>query len=326
MTTKLLQEKRALPIVWADWTWCPLIVVSARQSFALPDRGRDARPDTQRSFSRSGLHHRRPTRCRLGNHVSAPVSMLQRGFTLIELLVVIAIIAILAAMLLPAFSTAREKEKQMRARKDIADLVTAISAYDSTYSRLPISAANVQTVSAQTPPGDFTFGGTFLTPGNGTYNVNSSNAPVTLNAEVVAILMDAEYYRNGTQTVNYQHVKNPQQIKYLNPTLASDNVLYGVGLDGVYRDPWGTPYVITLDANNDGKTRDAFYSKQVVSQDTGQTGLNGLFNSSDPGGNTDAFEYNGQVMVWSAGTDKQIDPTRRADYGVNKDNILSWSQ
>ncbi len=92
-------------------------------------------------------------------------------------------------------------------------------------------------------------------------------------------------------------------------------------------DPWGNPYIITIDLNNDEKARDAFYRQIAVSADltdgnTPKRGLNGLLPKLV--GTETYYEANNAVMVWSAGPDKMVDPAQPANAGVNRDNILSW--
>jgi len=327
--TPIVQEKQPLPVAWGDWTWHPEITVRTAPSPVLLICDTTFTTRARRVSSPGGFRQRRQTRCRLGPRPFFRVSSAGRGFTLIELLVVIAIIAILAAMLMPAFSQAKKRAQIMQAKKDIGDLVTACSAYESHYSRLPMSATAVQSVNPPPPAlsADFTFGDTFATPiATSPWAVEAPGTYKTNNSEVIAIVMDLETYGDGTPTINSGHVKNPQRNKYMNPNVVSD-ASHGVGPNGVFRDPWNHPYIISLDANNDDKVRDAFYCRQAVSQKSDQTGYDGLFNSLDgPNGNGDHFEYNGQVMAWSAGPDGKINPKAKANEDVNQDNVLSWKQ
>jgi len=244
-----------------------------------------------------------------------------RAFTLIELLVVIAIIGILAAILLPAIATVKRNALIKKAQMEINDLVNQINRYNTTYSRFP-TAQNAGT-------NDFTYGGTsynnLVTP----YPVDASHPAWTNNNdEVIAILMDIEKYPvTGLNTVNFGHVKNSQQIKFLNAKMVDDTNLPGVGPDLVFRDPWGNPYIISMDLNYNEQTQDAFYRLKTVSQPAtpaGASGINGLFNPTDTTGASDDYEYRGTVMVWSLGPDKKANVNDKADQGANRDNVISW--
>ena len=61
----------------------------------------------------------------------------KQAFTLIELLVVISIIAILASLGFPAVNGAIDSARKARASSDVAQIATAVVAYEVEYGRLP---------------------------------------------------------------------------------------------------------------------------------------------------------------------------------------------
>ena len=273
-----------------------------------------------------------------------------RGFTLIELLVVISIIAVLAGMLLPVLGIAKTRAKVTKAKTEISNLMTAINQYEADYHRYPASDLARASLTDEVP--DFTFGTYYRRSDGSGYrlmNVTGKQACPTIdnglrrltyetsNAEVMSALCDIVEFRTGGLTPNKQeHVLNPKKNTYLDltpvdsPMQPGAPARPGLGADGVYRDPFGNPYIISLDLNYDGRCRDALYRKASVSADAANRGINGL--SRPTGVNSgNFFEANKSIMVWSFGPDGWAGDSTKANANDptnpkvgNKDNVITW--
>jgi hypothetical protein len=103
--------------------------------------------------------------------------------------------------------------------------------------------------------------------------------------------------------------------RHAHPSAAQTPNSPGVDVDFQYRDPWGNPYIISLEANCDGFVREALCAAPHLFPQNSKTTLknfNGL------------YEWRGRIRIWFRGPEAKASFAVPAKSGVNKDNVVSW--
>src|SRR5262249_31977451 len=101
------------------------------------------------------------------------------------------------------------------------------------------------------------------------------------NSEIIQILCVSSNRIEKSGALALFRLRNPEQIVFFTGNFVPGTQSHGIGEDGVFRDPWGNPYIISVDLNHDGQCRDAFYTLSTVSErDSTGTGLKELIRPS----------------------------------------------
>jgi prepilin-type N-terminal cleavage/methylation domain-containing protein len=200
-----------------------------------------------------------------------------RAFTLIELLVVIAIIAILVGLLFPAFKAVQNQARQTQAKNDLTQIVNAVNAFYTDYGKYPVAGTTETT---------FGFGGnpttnqTLFTELRGCTAVTGScPAVATINTRQIIFI-------------------SPPDVK--NSASPRSGIGIAAGNLGQYFDPWGTNYVVRIDAD---------YSNQVVNPYSANAGA------------TPNLQIG--VIAWSLGLD-QAGGSGDKNASTAADDVISW--
>lgn len=154
------------------------------------------------------------------------------AFTLIELLVVISIIAILAGLTFSGIGTAMLAAKRVQARNDMSQIALGVTSYYTEYGKYPVVTGTIDSVAVY---------------GAGTQG----------NHQIIDVLRCTTAWAATDSTSSPP--QNPRQIQFLQPKVLTSGVTATTatkgcvnGSSGNWYDPWGTQYIIFMDADYAG--------------------------------------------------------------------------
>lgn len=188
--------------------------------------------------------------------------MKKQYFTLVELLVVIGIIAILAGIAIPSAGKAIKRARITQARTEITNIVNAVNAFENAYSVLPALSLSGSAVGTTNDLVLDDVRDDVDDPFKSSDNNKSDSkvydammqilAAQDISSSDVTSSATEELWSTKTKRDNAKDAKG-NALNLRNLTLL--NVPQQFKEKGL-RDPWGTRYVVMLDANYDGKISD----------------------------------------------------------------------
>jgi prepilin-type N-terminal cleavage/methylation domain-containing protein len=186
------------------------------------------------------------------------------AFTLIELLVVIVIIAVLTGLAFPVFSSIRNQARKTQAKNDLTQIVTAVNAFYTEYGKYPTSA--------------------------------TTDLAATYGSGTSSDILFKELRANGGSM-------NTRQIVFISPPEdATQTSPKGkIGSDGQFHDPWGSAYVVRIDAD---------YDNQITPNPYG----------ANNGAGAEPIRQG--VIAWSLGKDLTLGSSGGKFTG--SDDVISW--
>ena len=201
---------------------------------------------------------------------------LSRAFTLIELLVVITIIAILMALLFPAFRGVQDQAKRAQAKNDLTQIVTAINAFYTEYGQYPCGAQ---------PGGDAN-----------DYFAGEDSTEAKLFTDLRGISGFSDPALNS-RMITFIQAANAKNLKHAEAKA-------GICENGHFHDPWGGVYRIKMDNNYNNQLENPYSSNAgfgilnagVIAWSLGKD-LDGA-KTTKSGGDKKTGVYDDDVVSW----------------------------
>jgi prepilin-type N-terminal cleavage/methylation domain-containing protein len=185
----------------------------------------------------------------------------EKAYTLIELMVTVMVIAMLLGLVMSAGQSVFDRSRKAQAKNDLLQIVTAVNAFYTEYGKYPLATQGSDA--------------SFTTDNSAVINALRAVAPDTLNTRKIIFL-------------------SPPQVGDTNPK-------GGVATSGIYYDPWGSVYLITIDGAYNNSVANPYtaatgagpdpIAQGVIAWSLGKNGLGGL-------GDKAATDAKDDVISW----------------------------